>query len=78
MRAIAMMESEIGLVKETMTDVCLFMLINTFSNDRGEIGWSDIQDHIFNVMQQRSRDEGESIARAKAKAKAAAGNAPAQ
>jgi len=77
MKAIAMMESEIGLVKETMSDVCLFMLINTFSNDKGEIGWSDIQDHIFHVMQQRSRDEGESIARAKAKAKAAAGNAPA-
>ena len=56
-----------------MTDVCFFMLTNTFSNDKGEIGWTDIQDHIFSVIQQRSRDEGESMARAKAKS--AAGNA---
>ena len=35
-KAIAVMESEIVLVKETMTDVCLCMLTSTFSNDRGE------------------------------------------
>ena len=76
LKALAMVESEINLVKEIMSDICRRVLTSSFSNEKGEIGWAEIQDHIIKIMHQRGLNEGAARAKAKAHAKSAAGDAP--
>ena len=76
LKTIAMAESEFGLVKEIMSDICRLILTTTFANERGEIMWSEIQDQIIKIMHQRGLNEGTVSAKARPQAKAAVGAAP--
>ena len=76
LKSIATVESETGLVKEIMSDICRLILTSTFANEKGEIMWSEIQDQIIKIMHQRGLNEGTVRAKAKAQAKAAVGEAP--
>ena len=73
LKSIAMVESETGLVKEIMSDICRLILTNTCANEKGEIMWSDIQDQIIKITHERGLNEGTVRAKAKAQAKAAVG-----
>ena len=76
LKALAMVESEINLVKEIMSDICRLILTSSCSNEKGEIGWAEIHDHIFKIMHQRGLNDG--AARARATARPAEATAPRQ
>ena len=64
-------EAEIEVVRSTMAEVSRLVLTTTFSNEKGEIGWTDIQERILDILTRRSNEQGVAAAEAKAKAKAA-------